>query len=156
MKPVFKLIISIAIPLAVGAVSSLFTTENVSGWFSTINKPSFNPPNWIFAPVWTTLYILMGIACYLVWKKESAGSARVPALGVYAIQLLLNFLWSFIFFEAHQLGWALAEVIVLWIMILTTIFLFGRVSRAAAWLMVPYICWVGFATILNFYIWKLN
>jgi tryptophan-rich sensory protein len=156
MKPVVKLIISIAITLAVGAVSSLFTASSVAGWFATINKPSFNPPNWVFAPVWTTLYILMGIACWLVWKSNADGKIKTIAIGLYAVQLTLNFLWSFIFFYAHETGLALVEVMLLWLMIVLTIIWFSKISSLAALLMVPYICWVSFATVLNFYIWKLN
>lgn len=156
MKPVFKLIISIAIPLIVGAVSGFFTSESVQGWFTTIQKPSFNPPNWIFAPVWTTLYILMGIACFLVWKSKNETAAKRTAIIFYSVQLTLNFFWSIIFFGAHEPGWALIDIIALLVMILLTAIWFERISVAAAWLMVPYICWVSFATVLNYYIWKLN
>ena len=156
MKPIVKLIISIAIPLAVGSISSLFTASSVDGWFTTIQKPSFNPPNWIFAPVWTILYIMMGIACYLVWEMDALKKIKNTAIILYSAQLALNFLWSFIFFYAQQPGWALVEIIALWLMILLTIIWFGKVSIIPAWLMIPYICWVSFATILNFYIWKLN
>ena len=156
MKPIVKLIISIAIPLAVGSISSLFTASSVDGWFTTIQKPSFNPPNWIFAPVWTILYIMMGIACYLVWEMDANKKIKSTAIFFYGVQLALNFLWSLIFFYAQQPGWALADIILLWLMILLTIIWFGKVSIIPAWLMIPYICWVSFATILNFYIWKLN
>jgi translocator protein len=156
MKPIFKLIISIAIPLAVGALSGYFTSESVSGWYSTINKPSFNPPNWIFAPVWTVLYILMGIACYIVWKRSADLHSKRGALIVYGIQLALNFAWSILFFYFQQPGWALAEIILLWIFIFITILQFGKISSVAAWLLVPYIAWVSFAALLNFNIWELN
>lgn len=156
MKPIFKFIISILIPLAVGAIAGYFTSSSVDGWFATINKPSFNPPNWVFAPVWTTLYIMMGIAFFLVWKSDSAIMTRRSAIAAYIMQLALNFLWSFVFFYAHQPGWALVNIILLWLMILETIILFRKLSTAAAWLLIPYICWVSFATVLNFAIWKLN
>ncbi|MCP9749411.1 TspO/MBR family protein [Ferruginibacter sp. HRS2-29] len=156
MKPIFKLIISIAIPLAVGAVSGYLTMESVQTWYTTLNKPSFNPPNGIFAPVWTTLYIMMGIACFLVWKKDFPQPAKRRALIFYSIQLLLNFLWSFIFFYLHEKGAALAEIILLWIFILLTIISFGKISKPAAWLLVPYILWVSFATVLTYSIWNLN
>ncbi len=156
MKPVLKLIISIAIPLAVGAIAGAFTASSVDGWFTTINKPSFNPPNWIFAPVWTTLYIMMGIAFFLVWKSNESVEEKRPAIVFYFAQLLLNFLWSFIFFYAQEPGWAVVDIIALWLMILVTIIYFARISKVAAWLLVPYICWVSFATVLNFAIWKLN
>ncbi len=156
MKPFLKLIISIAVPVAVGAVSGYFTAGSVNTWFTTINKPSFNPPGWLFAPVWTCLYILMGIACYLVWKSNANMADKRKAISLYAIQLTLNFFWSIIFFGAQQLGWALVDIGLLWLMILLTIFSFGKITSAAAWLLVPYICWVSFATILNYSIWKLN
>ena len=156
MKPIFKLIISIAIPLAIGAIAGYFTSSSVQGWFATINKPSFNPPNWLFAPVWTALYILMGIAFYLVWKSEPASVVKKTAITLYIIQLAFNFCWSFIFFYMHQPGWALVDIVLMWIFILLTIVWFGKITPAAAWLLVPYICWVSFATVLNFAVWKLN
>ena len=151
-----KLIISILIPLVVGSVAGYFTTAGVNGWYAAAAKPSFNPPNWIFAPVWTTLYILMGIALYLVWKHEADKEVKQTALILFAVQLTLNFFWSFIFFSLQQTGWAMAEIMVMWVAILFTILWFGKISPAAAWLLVPYICWVSFATVLNYSIWKLN
>ena len=156
MKPIFKAIISIALPLAVGAVSGFFTTASVNGWYAGVIKPSFNPPNWLFAPVWTSLYILMGIACFLIWNSQSETKQKQVALRYYGIQLGLNFLWSFIFFYAQQPGWAFIEIILMWIMILLTILSFRKISTVAAWLLVPYICWVSFASVLNFAIWYLN
>ncbi|MEO7446434.1 MAG: TspO/MBR family protein [Ferruginibacter sp.] len=155
MKKILPLALAILIPVAIGAVSGLFTTEAIGGWYRTIVKPSFNPPNWIFGPVWTLLYILMGIASWLVWKQGKNKDVK-PALTLYAIQLILNFSWSFIFFYLEQPGWAFAEIIVLWVMILLTIFAFSKHSKTAAWLMVPYISWVSFASLLNFSIWHLN
>jgi benzodiazapine receptor len=151
-----KLFISILIPLLVGAVAGMFTSSGVNGWYAVANKPWFNPPNWIFAPVWTSLYVLMGIALFLVWKSESANSLKQTALVLFAIQLLLNFFWSFIFFKLQQPGWAFAEIVLMWLMILLTILWFGKISSTAAWLLVPYICWVSFASVLNYSIWKLN
>ena len=113
-------------------------------WFTTVNKPSFNPPNWLFAPVWTALYIMMGIAFYLIWKSKAGLKTKSIAIVLYSWQLTFNFLWSFIFFFAHQPGWALVDIIVLWLLILLTIIWFGKISPAAAWLLVPYICWVSF------------
>ncbi|MEI2749621.1 MAG: TspO/MBR family protein [Ferruginibacter sp.] len=156
MKQVIRLFICILIPVAIGAVSGFFTSAGVQGWYKTLVKPSFNPPNWLFAPVWTTLYIMMGIACYLVWKSSKAESEKRQALTLYGIQLVLNFFWSIIFFYLEQPGWAFVEIIFLWIFILLTILSFRKISIAAAWLLVPYICWVSFASLLNFYIWKLN
>jgi len=151
-----KLIKSLALTLMVGGVASFFTSSGVNGWYAVANKPSFNPPNWLFAPVWTVLYILMGIALYLVWKNETDKAVKQTALIIFAVQLGLNFFWSFIFFYAQQPGWAFIEIMAMWIAILLTILWFGKISTVAAWLLVPYISWVSFATVLNFYIWKLN
>ncbi|MBK6634550.1 MAG: tryptophan-rich sensory protein [Chitinophagaceae bacterium] len=151
-----KLFISILVPLLVGAVAGLFTSSGVNGWYAVANKPWFNPPNWIFAPVWTLLYILMGIAFFLVWKASADKNVKQTAMILFSIQLILNFFWSFIFFKLQQPGWAFAEIILMWVMILLTILWFGKISAMAAWLLVPYICWVSFATVLNYSIWKLN
>jgi len=156
MKNAIKLIISIAIPLAIGALGSFFTIPGVKGWYQTINKPAWNPPNWIFAPVWTTLYVLMGIALYLVWKSGNSNKAKTIPLSFFTMQLGLNFLWSFIFFNQHQIGWALVDIILLWVFILLTIFSFSNINKTASWLLVPYIVWVSFAMILNYTIWQLN
>ena len=152
-----KLFISILIPLLVGGISGYFTSSGVEGWFATANKPWFNPPNWIFAPVWTALYVMMGIALYLVWRTEAiSSSVKQTAVILFAVQLTLNFFWSLIFFKLQQPGWAFAEIIVMWLAILFTILWFGKISSTAAWLLVPYICWVSFASVLNYAIWKLN
>ena len=151
-----KLVISILIPLLVGVVAGSFTASGVDGWYALASKPSFNPPNWVFAPVWTTLYILMGIALFLVWRSNADRSVKHTALVLFAIQLALNFAWSFIFFSLQQTGRAFAEIILMWLTILLTIAWFGKISKTAAWLLVPYICWVSFASVLNYYIWQLN
>lgn len=151
-----KLIISILVPLLVGAISGLFTSSGVNGWYVTANKPWFNPPNWIFAPVWTVLYIMMGIALYIVWKSGTDQSINQTAIILFAVQLTLNFFWSFIFFKLQLPGWAFVEIIVMWLMILLTLIWFQKISPLAAWLLVPYISWVGFASVLNYAIWKLN
>jgi tryptophan-rich sensory protein len=151
-----KLFVSIAITLLVGAIAGYFTTSGVNGWYAVANKPSFNPPNWLFAPVWTALYIMMGIALYLVWSKDTSSDNKQTALVLFGVQLALNFAWSFIFFYAKQPGWAFIEIIMMWVAILLTIWWFGKISPISAWLLVPYISWVSFASLLNFYIWKLN
>ncbi len=151
-----KLIISILVPLLVGAFSGFFTSSGVNGWYATASKPWFNPPNWIFAPVWTALYILMGIALYLVWKSGADIRIKQTAIILFAVQLILNFFWSFIFFKLQLPGWAFAEIVLMWVMIFITILWFGKISAAAAWLLVPYISWVSFAAVLNYAIWKLN
>ena len=151
-----KLIISLLIPLVTGFVSGFFTSGGVKGWYATANKPSFNPPAWIFAPVWTLLYILMGIALYLVWKSNPPKQLKKTAIVLFAVQLALNFCWSFIFFYFQQTGWAFVEIIAMWLMIQLTIIYFGKISRTAAWLLIPYLAWVSFAALLNYSIWQLN
>ena len=156
MNNILKLVIAILIPLLVGFSSSFFTVTEVNSWYQTIQKPAWNPPNWIFGPVWTTLYIFMGIALYLVWKADAGAAVKKYAITLFAIQLVLNFFWSIIFFSQHQPGWAFVEIVGMWLMILLTIFAFAKINTTAAWLLVPYISWVSFAAILNFTIWKLN
>ena len=150
-----KLFISIMIPLVIGFTSGFFTASGVNEWYTTLNRPSFNPPNWLFGPVWTTLYILMGISLYLVWKQP-ASDARNAAIWIFALQLTLNFFWSIIFFYWHQIGIALIEIIVLWVLILLMIYRFYHINPTAAWLNIPYLLWVSFATVLNAAYWKLN
>jgi tryptophan-rich sensory protein len=148
-------LLSLIIPLAVGGISGYFTVSAIPGWYQTIQKPSWNPPNWVFGPVWTTLYALMGIAMYLIWTQPLS-EQRQRALHLNAAQLILNFFWSLIFFNLHAIGWALIEIIILWVLIVRTMFAFDRVYKPAAWLLLPYIVWVTFATILNGTIWWLN
>ena len=156
MSNIVKGIIAIAIPLLVGGASGFFTVTGVESWYQTIQKPSWNPPNWVFGPVWTTLYIMMGIALFLVWKEDTSQELKKIAIALFSVQLILNFFWSFIFFNLQQPGWALVEIIAMWFFILLTIFAFAQVNKTAAWLLVPYISWVSFATILNYSIWQLN
>jgi translocator protein len=145
----------IAVCEGVGLIGGRWTGPEIPRWYRTLAKPSFNPPSWIFAPVWTTLYLLMAIAAWLV--IESAPSpARTLGLGLFAIQLALNLAWSWIFFCKHALGAAAVEVALMWCAIGATIVLFGQVSAAATWLMAPYWGWVTFASILNATIWRLN
>lgn len=150
----FKLVLSILIALLVGAVGSVFTTSSIQTWYVTLTKPSFNPPSWIFAPVWTTLYILMGISFWLIWTSRS--SEKKHAIGLFIVQLILNGIWSPIFFGARSIGNALLIIVLLWAAIALTIFVFQKISKPAAWLLVPYILWVSFAMVLNFSLWQLN
>ncbi|NTS43951.1 tryptophan-rich sensory protein [Flavisolibacter sp. BT320] len=156
MKNWMKLLISIGVPVAVGAIAGFFTSTGSNSWYQTIEKPSWQPPGWLFGPVWTTLYILMGIALYLVWKSSAPPKIKRIAITLWIIQLVFNFLWSFIFFTQHQIDWALAEILVLWFFILLTIIYFAKISKPAAWLLVPYISWVSFASMLTYTIYKLN
>ncbi len=156
MSNILKLIVSLAAPQLTGFVSAFLTDTGNSPWYRSISKPSWNPPNWVFAPVWTLLYLLMGIAFYLVWKSEASGDVKRWAMGLWIVQLAFNFFWTIIFFGTHQIGWALIEIIGLWFLIFLTILAFSRITKIAAWLMVPYISWVTFATLLNYAIWRLN
>jgi tryptophan-rich sensory protein len=152
MVTLYKLIISIAICLLVGFTSSFFTTASISTWYKDLNKPSFNPPNYLFGPVWTILYLLMGISLYLVWNN----STDKVAIVFFIIQLALNFLWSFLFFQLKNPLLALIEILVLLAFIIATTIKFYPISKTAAYLLIPYILWVSFATILNFSIYWLN
>ncbi|HPX72301.1 MAG TPA: tryptophan-rich sensory protein [Methanoregulaceae archaeon] len=139
-----------------GLLGSLFTTTGPGSWYSTLIKPAFNPPSWIFAPVWTLLYILMGISLYLVIMEGMKGrDVRIPLL-IFAIQLILNILWSYAFFGLESTFFGLLVIILLWISIVATMILFYPIRKAAAWLLVPYILWVSFATILTYTIYSLN
>jgi tryptophan-rich sensory protein len=156
MKSWIKLVISIVVPLVVGGISGFFTKPEISTWFQTIKKPDWQPPNWLFGPIWTILYIMMGIAFYLIWKKDAEASKKRTAVTLWIVQLVLNFFWSFVFFKQHQIDWALGEIVILWFFILLTIFTFARINKMAAWILVPYISWVSFAGILTYTIWQLN
>lgn len=139
--------------LAVGGVAGAFTSRAVLEWFPTLVKPPLNPPNWLFAPVWTTLYVMMAVAAWRAWMK---GATTSGALGWFYVQLTLNFLWSFLFFGAHAIGLALIEIIVLWISIAVTGVKFWQIDKSAGLLFVPYLAWVSFATYLNAGLWWLN
>jgi translocator protein len=139
--------------LGVGGVSGVVTAGAVANWFPTLNKPFFNPPSWIFAPVWTLLYIMMAIAAWRVWLE---GASSKPALNLFFIQLVLNFLWPLFFFGMHLPALALIDIIAMWIMITLTIRAFFGIAQPAGWLLVPYLAWVSFAAILNASIWWLN
>lgn len=153
---VLKLIITIVVSQSAGLIGALFTTSSIPSWYATITKPELAPPNWIFGPVWTTLFLLMGIAAYLVWKKEGEPKKVKTALKIFGVQLVLNILWSIIFFGLKNPGGAFIEIIFLWLVILSTIIAFYKVSKVAAYLLIPYILWVSFAMYLNYAIWILN
>ena len=149
---VLRVIISIAVTLAVGFIGSIFTTPSIATWYTTINKPSFNPPNWIFGPVWTCLFILMGISFYLIWQRR----LTTKALAIFTLQLILNVLWSVLFFYLKSPSLAFIEIIFLWATILANIVIFYSISKTAGLLLVPYILWVSFASFLNYMIISLN
>lgn len=150
-----RLLISILIAQGAGFLGSAFTVPNIPTWYAGLAKPALNPPNWIFAPVWTTLFVLMAIAAWIVWERRAQAGAKL-ALMAYGAQLALNVLWSYLFFGQQNPGAAFAEIIVLWAMIVLTMVLFWRVNRWAGLLLLPYIAWVSFAAYLNFSIWQLN
>jgi len=139
-----------------GIIGAVFTTSAIPTWYATLVRPDFSPPNWIFGPVWTTLYALMGVAAFLVWKRGLDRKDVRVALGTFVGQLILNTLWSIIFFGLQNPGAAFIEIMALWIMIVATIVTFSKISKTAAWLLVPYILWVSFAAYLNYSIWMLN
>lgn len=140
---------------AVAGISATFNVHNIPTWYAGLIKPPLNPPNWVFPPVWATLYALMGIAAWLVWKTRGSACRR-RGLRLFWVQLWFNFLWSWIFFSRHQIGTAFADILLLWAAILLTILNFRKVSTLAAWLLVPYLGWVTFASYLNLAFWRLN
>ena len=155
-KEYFQLAVAVAVPLLAGAVGSVFTSPAISGWYAQLARPALSPPNWVFGPVWTTLFLMMGVAAFLVWRRGLAARAVRVALGVFVAQLVLNVLWSALFFGLRRPDLALAEIAVLWLAIAATILVFRPLSRLAACLLVPYLAWVSFASYLNFAFWRLN
>lgn len=163
-----KLLMAVGVAEAAGVVGAFFTTPAISsGWYAELVKPALNPPSWVFGPVWTTLYALMGISVFLVYEKnektilneieeQRLKTKKKIALILFGIQLFLNAIWSVLFFGLHSPGGALIEIIFLWLAILATIVAFARISKSAAWLLAPYIVWVSFALYLNLAIWAFN
>ncbi|NDP21299.1 MAG: tryptophan-rich sensory protein [Paludibacter sp.] len=151
---IVKIIICASLCVALGTASGFSTIDSITNWYQFLNKPTFNPPNWIFGPVWTLLYLLMGIAVALIWHTPHPDKKR--ALQLFVAQFVLNLAWSYIFFNLHELGLAFVEIITLLIVIIFTIVAFYKINRKAAFLMIPYLCWVSFASVLNFSIWFLN
>lgn len=149
-------IISVVICEVIGILGSLFTAPAIPTWYANLEKPSFSPPNWLFAPVWTTLYALMGVSAFLIWREGLEKKQVKTALIIFAAQLVLNFFWSFLFFKMQNPFLALIEILVLWFFILLTIFSFLKISKSAVLLLLPYLLWTSFAALLNFYIFKLN
>jgi benzodiazapine receptor len=152
----FPFIINLLIVLAIGFVASLVTRPQIPVWYSTLKKPSFNPPPWLFASVWTILYVLIAIAAYLIWKHRSRKPAYKVTRSIYFIQLFLNFLWFIVFFGLHQIFGALVIIVLLWLSIGITINWFNKFNKIAGWLLIPYLLWVSFACVLNASIYFLN
>jgi tryptophan-rich sensory protein len=174
-----KLSVSIIICELAGVIGAIFTTPEISGWYVGLKKPFFNPPSWIFGPVWTILFVLMGVSLYLVWQKKfeiknqiynsnkkawnkwseklwTGSWKKINIIIIFCVQLLLNILWSIIFFRMHNLGFAFFELLILWVAIIYTMLNFYRVSKTSSYLLIPYFLWVSFAGILNFAIWMIN
>ncbi|MGO4877172.1 TspO/MBR family protein [Pedobacter psychrotolerans] len=149
-------ILSILITLSIGALGGYATAQSVRTWYPLLNKPTFNPPNWLFAPVWTSLYVLIGIAAYLVWVKRDRIVHFPRTVAIYFIQLILNLAWSFIFFYLHEIGFALAEIIVLLAVIILNAMMFYKIDKWAGLLFIPYILWVSFASFLTYNLFILN
>lgn len=145
-----------AVAEGAGFIGSVFTTPAIATWYVSLHKPQLAPPNWVFAPVWTMLFALMGVAAFLVWSRGLKRHEVKMALTVYLFQLLLNVVWSIIFFGLHNPGAALLEIILLWLVIVATIIAFTKISKPAAWLLVPYLLWVSLAAYLNYWLWLLN
>jgi benzodiazapine receptor len=150
------LLVALALPLAAGALGGAATSSSVRTWYPTLRKPPFNPPGWVFGPVWTVLYVLMGVAIYLVWTGARRPSGRGRVVAWWSAQLLLNLLWSLVFFGRRAIGPAFGEILVLWLAIAATIRAASAQRPAAAALLLPYLGWTSFAAVLNGSIWYLN
>lgn len=156
MFKIRKLITAVLVCGGIGLISTPFTINSIQTWYRALNKPFFSPPNWIFGPVWSALYFMMGVSAYLIWVKELKNKKVKIALMYFLVQLFLNFLWSILFFGLHSPILALIDIILLWAAILATIGKFYPISKPASYLLVPYFLWVTFAVLLNFSIVTLN
>jgi benzodiazapine receptor len=155
-RDVLKLVVSLVACQCAGLVGSIFTTTAIPTWYATLEKPFFTPPNWLFAPAWVTLYVLMAVAAFLVWRKGLSEEGVKPALVIFLVQLVINAFWSVAFFGLKSPVAGVVVIVVLWIAILFTILKFFRLSAAAGSLLLPYILWVSFAAALNMSLWILN
>ncbi len=157
MNKITRILTVVVTCLAIGYFSGMVTRSSITTWYPTLIKPSFNPPNWIFAPVWSMLYVMMGVAAGMVWNKIEFDKEVVKkALMVFSVQLALNALWSFLFFGLKNPMLAGLEIIILWLMIYETYLQFAKINKIAGYLLLPYLAWVSFATVLNASIWWLN
>jgi len=156
MKKLVKFVVSIAVCQLAGIIGSVFTVSNIASWYLDLNKPLLNPPGWVFGPVWITLYFLMGIALFLVWNKGLVSRRNRNAFILFIIQLVFNASWSIVFFGMHQLMFSVFVIVILWLLIFVNIVQFGKISKPAAYLLIPYILWVSFASYLNIAIYILN
>lgn len=154
IKSAIMLVLWMIISFMAAAIGNVCTSGSVREWYPAIAKPDWTPPSWVFGPVWTALYFSLGVAAWLVWKEGRHGNRL--ALTVFMMQLALNAMWSVIFFGWRQPGWAAVEIVVLWLFIVATVILFGRVRPLAGLILVPYLLWASFASVLNIAIWRLN
>jgi len=154
-RDLLALALFVGVCLAIGGLGGAVTASSVIEWYPTLNKPSFNPPNWVFGPVWTTLYVMMGVAAWRVWRAADRAAAWGP-LALFALQLAVNLGWSIAFFGLRDPGLAVAVILVLDLLVLATALMFRRIDGLAALLLVPYLAWIAFATILNIAVWRLN
>jgi tryptophan-rich sensory protein len=151
-RSVLGAIVAIVITFGAAFVGSRFPVDE---WYTALAKPSWNPPNWLFGPVWSILYLLIAISVWLVWRKEVLRAAILPLI-VFLLQLVLNAAWSWLFFGLHELGYAFVEIVVLWVAIVVNTILFWRINPISGILLLPYLAWVTFASVLNYTIWRLN
>lgn len=156
IKQIFEALVAILICQAAGIIGSIFTANNIQTWYINLNKPFFNPPNWIFGPVWFTLYCLMGIALYLIWKKRNSIPQAKTGINIFLIHLVFNALWSIVFFALHQIALSVLNIIILLGLIIYLTRSFYKIDARAAYLMFPYVAWVSFASILNISLLILN
>lgn len=156
LRSLAVLVVAVLLPLVVGVLGSFSTMDSVRAWYPTLVRPSFAPPTWVFGPVWTTLYVMMGVASWLVWREGFARPEVRSALAIYGVQLVFNLVWSWLFFGLQRPFVALLDIIVLLVLIGMTVLRFATVSRGAALLLLPYLAWVAFATVLNGGFWWLN
>jgi len=150
-----KLLGSLILPIGLGSIAGIITAKEISAWYVALNKPSFNPPGYLFGPVWSALYILMGVSMFLIWNTPKT-TLRQKALTVFGVQLFFNFWWSILFFSFHTILLSLVDILLLWFLIIYMITLFKKIKPVAAYLQIPYLLWLTFATVLNICIWYLN
>ena len=153
-KNILKLIICLIVPMLVGGISGVATVAGIKDWYVHLNKPFFNPPNYLFGPVWSILYLLMGVSLFMILQSKSI--TKKKAISIFFVQLFLNFWWSFLFFKFQLLGISLIEIVLMWLSILWMIIEFKKINKTAAYLQIPYLAWVTFASLLNLAIWHLN
>jgi benzodiazapine receptor len=155
-----SLLLAVVVVELIGASGAIFTSQGLASWYDTLQRPALAPPNWVFGPVWTTLFALMGVAVWLVWRRTdtegATGHQATVALGVFAVHFAFNLAWSAVFFGIRAIGAGLAVIGALWLLIVATMWAFDRVDRRAAVLLVPYLLWVSFAAYLNYQFWVLN